>query len=109
PLVDNAPKISGWTLQEARRTRIFRVFLVGRFFSVLFGSGFIIHQVSLFAQVDHSAVIVANVFGIMAMMRMGLSLGLGRIISRVNPALVMATQLFSMMIVLLMSTIMQAD
>ena len=108
-IADNEAKITGRTLKEARRTPIFWVFMVGRFFSVLFGSGLIIHQVSIFAQVDHSALIVANVFGIMALMRMGLSLGLGRIISRVNPAYIMATQLFAMMIVLLTSMVMREE
>lgn len=107
--VDGRALVTGWTLKEARGTTIFWAFLVGRFFSVMFGSALIIHQVSIFAQVNHSALIVANVFGTMAVLRMGLSLWLGRIISRVNPVYVMATQLFAMMIVLLMSTIMRSN
>ncbi len=96
-----------WTLKEARGTAIFWAFLSGRVFSVMLGSGLMIHQVSIFAEVGHSVAVVANVFGLIAIARAGFTLFFGRIIGRLKPAHVISLQLMSLVVVLIMAMTMR--
>jgi len=92
-----------WTLPQARRTVIFWVFLVGRMISAALGSGLIIHQVSVFESRGFDALMVANVFGFMALLRAGMTLGAGQYINRIRPGYVMALQSTMMIVVMFMA------
>lgn len=91
-----------WTLAEAKRTPIFWVFMLGRMMSSMLGGGLVIHQVSVFELRGFDALMVANIFGLMALLRAGLTLGAGQYINRVKPGYVMALQASLMIIVMFM-------
>lgn len=98
-----------WTLAEARRTPIFWVFMVGRMMSALLGSGLVIHQVSVFDLRGFDAVMVTNIFGMMALLRAGMMFGAGQYINRVKPGYVLALQASLMIVVMLMGMTMYND
>jgi MFS family permease len=104
--VDAVPAEDNWTLSEARRVPIFWVFVCGRMLAAAWGTGLIFHQVSIFAEVGHPEVAVAQTYGLLALVNAGATLGIGRIINRIRPGLVMATQLILMMSVIWWSMIM---
>ncbi len=95
-----------WTLAEARRTGIFWVFLAGRFFTVLCGSGLVIHMVSMFTRLGHPEIAVAQTYGLLAIVNAICTFGLGRFVSRIRPGLILAIQLACMVATLSLSLIM---
>ena len=51
-----------WTLAEALRTPILWVFIAARILPSAWGTGLILHQVSIFAVLDHSAQVATETF-----------------------------------------------
>lgn len=92
-----------WTLSEAMRTPLFWVFVTGRFTAGAIGTALIFHQVSIFGLLGHSREVIAANFGIIAIVNAIFTLGIGRIINRLRPGLVMAAQLGFMMVLLWLS------
>lgn len=84
---------ASWTLRQAMRTPIFWVFISGRMVPPTLVTGIIFHQISLFAELGHSAEVAATTYGSMALISAGASLAFGLIIDRFRPQLVMAVQL----------------
>lgn len=87
-----APLDESWTLEEARRTPIFWVFMSGRMMAAGFGSGLMFHQVSVFEAGGYTAATVAATFSVMMLIRAVATLIVGRTIQSIRPGFVMAAQ-----------------
>jgi sugar phosphate permease len=106
PDLPDAPHEVNWTLSEAQHTAMFWVFVMGRVLTVVFMSGLIFHQVSIFVAVGHDAIAAAETFGLMALFRAGITLVAGRTISRIRPGAVIALQITAVLIALVLATMM---
>ncbi len=95
-----------WTLPEARRTAIFRIFVLGRVLTPAAGSALILHQVSVFNSLGYDAALAAQSFGMIAIVAGGLSLFGGALVDRLSPNHLMVIQLCTSMAVLLLSATM---
>lgn len=95
-----------WTLQEARRTAIFRVFALGRMLTPAAGSALILHQVSIFNSLGHGAMVAAQTFGMLSVVAAGMSFFSGMLADRLRPNHLMVIQLCTSIAVLLLSTTM---
>jgi len=87
-----------WTLQEARRLPIFWIFVFGRFFSSAWGSGLVLHQVSVFAAQGHDSTIVASAYGLLAIVNAGVTLFVGRTIHKFRLSWMMSFQIMMMIL-----------
>lgn len=96
-----------WTLPEARRLPIFWIFILGRFFSAAWGSGLVLHQVSIFGAQGHSPAQFASAYGLLAMVNATVTLFVGRYISKLRPGWVMSFQIGMMVITLTLAMTMQ--
>ena len=85
--------IEGWTLREAMGTLAFWIFLAGRLISPSWGTGLIIHQISIFEQVGHSARVAAETYAIITLLMAASSIGFGVLVDKVRPGIVMFIQL----------------
>ncbi len=84
-----------WTLAEARRTPIFRIFVLGRMITPAAGSALILHQVSIFNQMGYDAAVAAQTFGMLAVVAAGMSIFAGILSDRLRPGLLMVLQLIT--------------
>jgi MFS family permease len=96
-----------WTLKEARRLPIFWVFVVGRFFSAAWGSGLVLHQVSIFGAQGHDSVTVASAYGLLAIVNAGVTLFVGRTIRRFRLSWMMSFQIMMMVTTLTLAMTMK--
>lgn len=87
-----------WTLQEARRLPIFWIFVFGRFFSSAWGSGLVLHQVSVFAAQGHDSTVVASAYGLLAMVNAGVTLFVGGTIHKFRLSWLMSFQIMMMIL-----------
>lgn len=85
-----------WTLDEARQTWIFWIFLAGRMISPAWGTGLIIHQMSIFAAVGHDSATTAQTYGLLALISAGVALLSGTLVDRILPGRVLGFQLVAL-------------
>lgn len=96
-----------WTLAEARRTIVFWIFVAGRTFTPLFGTGLVFHQVSIITGQGHAESVVAPAYGLLAMVNALATLFIGRFINRWHPGKVLAVQVGVMMTMFFLAMHMQ--
>ncbi len=96
-----------WTLREAMRTPILWIFLVARMLPSAWGTGLILHQVSIFAGLNHSAQVVTEIFALTSLAAAGSALLAGYLIDRFRPALVVALQMLALLAACLLAMIMR--
>ena len=95
---DQAPDIEdNWTLKEAMRTPILWVFIAARILPSAWGTGLILHQVSIFAVLDHSAQVATETFAMMSLFAAGSALLAGYLIDRIKPSYVAALQMLALL------------
>lgn len=97
-----------WTLPEARRTAIFRIFALGRMITPAAGSALILHQVSIFNQLGYDAMAAAQTFGLLSFVAAGMSVFSGILVDRLRPNHLMVIQLCTSIIVLVLSATMSS-
>ncbi len=85
-----------WTLPQVRRTTMFWVFLAGRMAAPGFGTGLIIHQVSIFEAVGHSRATAAGTYALIALLSAGTALMIGYLLDKYRPGLIITTQLMAL-------------
>jgi MFS-type transporter involved in bile tolerance (Atg22 family) len=95
-----------WTLFEARHTVSFWVFLLSRASAGVIGSGLVLHQVSVFAQVGHSETVAAETFGTVALISVAMTLFVGWLVRQVRPGVLVALHQSLMIATLLLITVM---
>ncbi len=86
-----------WTLKEALRTPILWIFVVSRMLPSAWGTGLILHQVSIFADLDHSVQVATETFALISLFTAGASLLAGYLIDRVKPSYVVALQMLALL------------
>ena len=94
----------GWTLREAMGTAIFWVFIFSRIVSPAWGTGLIIHQISIFEQVGHTARTAAETYAMITIIMAMSSLGFGVLVDKLRPGLVMALQLSALIAAMIVAT-----
>jgi MFS family permease len=95
-----------WTLKEAMRAPILWVFLFAKLLPSGWGTGIILHQISLFAGLNHSAQTATEVFALMAFFSAGASLLSGLLVDKFRPSAIVALQMGAMLMTCMLSTLM---
>lgn len=93
---DDVPPLDveeNWTLAEVLRTSVFWIFLLGRLLVPAWVTGLVLHQVSVFGVLGHSAQVAADTYGLMQLFSAGIALAAGYMIDRLKPHFVMAVQM----------------
>ena len=75
-----------WTLADAARTPILWIFVVSRMLPSAWGTGLILHQVSIFADLNYSVQAATEAFALISLVTAGSALLAGYLIDRVKPA-----------------------
>ena len=96
-----------WTLREAMRAPILWVFLIARMLPSAWGTGLILHQVSIFAVLDHAPQAATETFALMSIFAAGSALPAGYLIDRFKPAWVVALQMLALLVACLLAMIMR--
>jgi MFS family permease len=95
-----------WSLAEALRTPVFWVFIAGRIISPAWGTGLILHQISIFGQLGYSARTAAETYVMVTIITALSSLILGWLVDRLRPGAVMGIQMSALIIAMVMATMM---
>lgn len=95
-----------WTLREAMQTPIFWSFTFARMLSGAWGTGYIIHQISLFDELGHSAKVAAETYGLFALMAAGMMLLAGWLVDRLQPKILIMLQMVGLLTVGVIALIM---
>lgn len=93
-----------WTLAEVLKNPTFWTFIFGRIISPAWGTGLILHQVSIFAELGHSARVAAETYATITIMTALFSLIFGVLVDRLRPGMVMALQLGALIVSMLLAT-----
>lgn len=101
-----AQQEDNWTLVEARRTAVFRVFVLGRMLTPAVGSALILHQVSIFNTLGYDARIAAQTFGMLSVVAAGMSIFAGMLADRLRPGYLMVLQIATSIAVLILAATM---
>ena len=86
-----------WTLAEALRTPILWVFIVARMLPSAWGTGLILHQVSIFADLNYSVQAATETFALISIFTAGAALLAGYLIDRIKPSYVAALQMLALL------------
>ena len=92
-----------WTLSEAKRTPIFWIFIAGRLLWPAWGTGLIIHVVSLFGALGYEPIIAAETLGRSALVMGLMSLVAGGLIDRFHPGRLIALQMTTYILTLVLA------
>ena len=98
-----------WTLQQVRRTLIFWVYTGGRILLPAWGTGIIIHQVSLFESLGYQASVAAETYSMLAILMAVFSFGAGYLVDQIKPGLVMLLHLIAFMAAMWLAMNMTVD
>jgi len=97
---------NSWTLQEAMRTPIFWIFVAGRFLPPAWGTGLILHQVSIFSELGYDASVATATYSQFTLMSAGVAIAFGWLIDRFRPGLIMSIQLIALIASMALATMM---
>lgn len=93
-----------WTLNEAKRTSVFWIFLFGRFIAPVLGSGLVFHGVSIFVSQGYTAEAAAQNYALISIVNAVASIVCGVLVNRIKPHYIMAVQMLSLIVTLLAAT-----
>lgn len=96
-----------WRLSEALRTPMLWVFIFSRMLPSAWGTGLILHQVSIFAELDHEARVVTETYALMTMFSAVAALLAGYIIDRFKPRYIAVLQMIALFSACLLSMVMR--
>lgn len=85
-----------WTLREAMGTSIMWIFLLARLIPPAWGTGLILHQVSIFGELGHSAQTTTEIYALMSLFSAGFSLLVGYLVDKFRPSHIVTVQMFAM-------------
>ena len=95
-----------WQLSEAMRTPTFWVFILARMLPSAWGTGLILHQVSIFAELNHTIQVATETYALMTLFSAGAALIAGYMIDRFKPAYVVLLQMLALFCACLLSMVM---
>ncbi|MCY4017774.1 MAG: MFS transporter [Chloroflexi bacterium] len=96
-----------WTLREAMRTPVLWLYMFARMLPSAWGTGLILHQVSIFAQLDHSAQVATETFALLSIFAAGSALLAGYLIDRFKPSIVVVLAMLGLASACLLAMIMR--
>lgn len=96
-----------WTLAEALRTPILWVFIAARILPSAWGTGLILHQLSIFSVLDHSPQVATETFAMISLFAAASALLAGYLIDRFKPSVVAALQMLALLIACALAMIMR--
>ncbi len=96
-----------WTLKEAMRMPVLWLYMVARMLPSAWGTGLILHQVSIFAQVDHSAQVATETFALLSIFAAASALLAGYLIDRFPPSIVVVLAMLGLAGACLLAMIMR--
>lgn len=97
---------AAWTLGETLRTPLFWAFIFGRVLPSAWGTGLVIHQISLFEGLGHTARIAAETYAMSTLITAASALVFGWLVDNIPPGRVMVIQLGALIGACFMATIM---
>lgn len=95
-----------WTLKEAMRTPMLWIFLFAKLLPSAWGTGLVLHQVSLFSGLNYSAQTATETFALMALFSAGSALMIGYLVDKFKPSYIVALQMSAMLIACALGTLM---
>lgn len=95
-----------WTLKEAMRTPILWIFLFAKLLPAAWGTGLVLHQVSIFAGLNYSAQTATETFALMAVFSAGSALLIGYLVDKFKPSYIVSLQMSAMLVACVLSTLM---
>jgi MFS family permease len=98
PLPEGTTQAPDWTLQEARRTTLFWVFMLARMLAGTWGGALIFHQISIFATLGHSPEVATSIFGQAALMTALMTLFSGWAVDHIKPGALIAIQMVALIV-----------
>lgn len=98
-----------WSLPQVMRTSVFWVFVIGRIVSPAWGTGLILHQISIFEQLGHSARTAAETYAMLTIITAISSIFFGWLVDRLRPGVVMAIQMSALIMAMIMATMMTSQ
>ena len=101
------PVEESWRLREALRTPMLWVFMVGRMLPSAWGTGLILHQVSVFAELGHSARVTTETFALMSLFSAASALFTGYLIDRFKPSYIAGFSMLALFSTCLLGMIMR--
>ena len=96
-----------WTLREAMRAPALWLYMFARMLPSAWGTGLILHQVSIFAQLDHSAQVATETFALLSIFAAGSALLAGYLIDRFQPSIVVVLAMLGLAGACLLAMIMR--
>lgn len=90
------PDEDNWTLAEAIRTPMLWVLMLSRMLPSAWGTGLILHQVSLFAGLNHSAQVATETFALVSLFTAGASLLAGYLVDRLKASYIVVLQMLAL-------------
>ncbi len=96
-----------WTLAEAMRTPILWIFIVARMLPSAWGTGLILHQLSIFGAQGHSAEATTTTFALISLFAAASALLAGWLIDRIQPSYVAALQMLALLCACCLAMIMR--
>ena len=98
PAVDELPEIEdNWTLAEAMRTPILWIFMFARMLPSAWGTGLILHQVSIFRGLNLSAQVATETFALISLFSAGSALLAGYLIDHFKASHIVVLQMLALL------------
>ncbi len=96
-----------WRLSEAIRTPVLWVYTLARMLPSAWGTGLVLHQISIFAELDHPAQVATETFALMTLFSAASSLLAGYMVDRFKPGFIVMLQMLALLSACLLATLMQ--
>ena len=96
-----------WTLREAMRTPVLWIYMLARMLPSAWGTGLILHQVSIFAQLNHSAQVATETFAMLSVFAAASALLAGYLIDHFKPSIVVVLAMLGLACACLLAMIMR--
>ncbi len=96
-----------WTLREAMRAPALWLYMFARMLPSAWGTGLVLHQVSIFAQLDHSPQVATETFALLSIFAAASALLAGYLIDRFPPSVVVVLAMLGLAGACLLAMIMR--
>ena len=96
-----------WTLREAMRAPALWLYMFARMLPSAWGTGLILHQVSIFAQLNHSAQVATETFALLSIFAAASALLAGYLIDRFKPSIVVVLAMLGLASACILAMIMR--
>ncbi|MGB7341428.1 MAG: MFS transporter [Phototrophicaceae bacterium] len=114
PSADAVPDLEAiiedsWTLADVVKNPTFWVFVFGRIISPAWGTGLILHQISIFSELGHDARTAAANYATITIFTAIFAVIFGYLVDRLRPGIVMIIQLGALIAAMILATLMTSQ